>query len=428
MERQEIEREFDYEPREQFRDFHQRTERFACIVTHRRAGKTVACINDLQLCALECDKVRPRFAYLSPFLRQSKAVAWDYLRHAMRDTRAFGATLHESELRVDYPNGSQVRLYGADNPDAMRGIYLDGIVLDEYADMDPRVWSEIIRPALADRRGWAVFIGTPRGRNAFFELWRRAKAEEGWFSLLLKASGTGLIPECELALARRDLSEEQYLQEFECSFDAAVVGSYYGKLMAQAEAEKRIAGVPCDPAALVWTSWDLGIRDATAIWFAQVIGRETRIVDYYEASGVDLGHYVRQINLRPYVYAGHIVPHDAQAKELGTGKSRLEVLERLGLRNVTLAPLHRVEDGINAVRVFIPRCWFDVARCARGIDALRLYRADYDDRLKVLRPQPVHDWTSHAADSFRYLALTLNRRAVQSGFNRRIGYPPHGYA
>jgi phage terminase large subunit len=198
--------------------------------------------------------------------------------------------------------------------------------------------------------------------------------------------------------------------------------------MAQAEAEKRIAGVPCDPAALVWTSWDLGIRDATAIWFAQVIGRETRIVDYYEASGVDLGHYVREINLRPYVYAGHIVPHDAQAKELGTGKSRLEVLERLGLRNVTLAPLHRVEDGINAVRVFIPRCWFDVARCARGIDALRLYRADYDDRLKVLRPQPVHDWTSHAADSFRYLALTLDRRAVQSGFNRRIGYPPHGYA
>ncbi len=214
----------------------------------------------------------------------------------------------------------------------MRGIYLDGIVLDEYADMDPRVWAEIIRPALADRQGWAVFIGTPQGRNAFFELWRRAQAEEGWYSLLLRASETGLIPESELALARRDLSEEQYLQEFECSFDAAVVGAYYGKLMAQAEADKRIAGVPYDPAALVWTSWDLGIRDATAIWFAQVIGREIRIIDYYEASGVDLGHYVREINLRPYVYAGHIVPHDAQAKELGTGKSRLEVLESLGLK------------------------------------------------------------------------------------------------
>jgi phage terminase large subunit len=155
-----------------------------------------------------------------------------------------------------------------------------------------------------------VFIGTPKGRNGFFELWRRAQSEAGWFSLMLKASETGLIPASELELARRDLTEEQYAQEFECSFDAAVVGSYYGKLMMRAEMEKRIAGVPYDPAALVWTSWDLGIRDATAIWFAQVVGREIRIIDYYEASGVDLGHYVREIHSRPYVYAGHIVPHD----------------------------------------------------------------------------------------------------------------------
>ena len=397
-------------------------------MTHRRAGKTVACIHDLQRQALRCPRVRPRFAYLSPFLRQSKAVAWDYLRAAMSAARVAGATAHESELRVDYPGGAQVRLYGADNPDAMRGVYFDGIVLDEYADMDPRVWSEIIRPALADRRGWAVFIGTPRGRNAFFELWRRSQTEEGWFSMMLKASQSGLIPDSELELARRDLTEEQYAQEFECSFDAAVVGAYYGKLMARAEAERRVAGVPYDPSALVWTSWDLGIRDATAIWFAQVIGREIRIIDYYEASGVDLGHYVREINARPYAYAGHIVPHDAQAKELGTGKSRLEVMESLGLRPITLAALHRVEDGINAVRMFIPKCWFDAKKCARGIDALKLYRAEYDDKLQALRPQPVHDWTSHAADLFRYLALTLDRRTLLSGFHRRIEYGQQGLA
>jgi phage terminase large subunit len=397
-------------------------------VTHRRAGKTVACIHDLQRQALRCPRVRPRFAYLSPFLRQSKAVAWDYLRAAMSSARVAGATVHESELRVDYPGGAQVRLYGADNPDAMRGIYLDGIVLDEYADMDPRVWSEIVRPALADRRGWAVFIGTPRGRNAFFELWRRSQTEEGWFSMMLKASQSGLIPDSELELARRDLTEEQYAQEFECSFDAAVVGAYYGKLMARAEAERRVAGVPYDPAAPVWTAWDLGIRDATAIWFAQVIGREIRIIDYYEASGVDLGHYVREINARPYACAGHIVPHDAQAKELGTGKSRLEVMESLGLRPITLAPLHRVEDGINAVRMFLPKCWFDARKCARGIDALKLYRAEYDDKLQALRPHPVHDWTSHAADSFRYLALTLDRRTLLSGFHRRIEYVQQGLA
>jgi phage terminase large subunit len=416
----------DYAPRSQFEAFHVRSERFACIVTHRRAGKTVACVEDLQHAAMWCTKVRPRFAYISPFLKQSKAVAWDYLRAATAPLRKYGARVHESELRVDYYNDGQVRLYGADNADALRGIYLDGIVLDEHADMDPRVWSEIIRPALADRGGWAVFIGTPKGRNAFFELWRRAQSQADWFTLMLKASDTGLIPASELALARRDLSEEQYAQEFECSFDAAVVGAYYGKLMARAEEERRITGVPYDPAAPVWTSWDLGIRDATAIWFAQAIGREIRIIDYYEAAGVDLGHYVRELGARPYVYAGHIVPHDAQAKELGTGKSRLEVLESLGLKNLQLAPLHRLEDGINAVRVFLPKCWFDAEKGARGIDALKLYRAHYDDKLQALRPRPVHDWTSHAADSFRYLALTLDRRATHSGFYRRIDYPQHG--
>ena len=181
----------NYQPRPQFLRFHARSERFACIVTHRRAGKTVACIHDLHRDAQRCAKERPRFAYLSPFFRQSKAVAWDYLRALADPLRDAGARSHETELRIDYPDGGQVRLYGADNPDALRGIYLDGVVLDEYADMDPRVWSEIIRPALADRAGWAVFIGTPRGRNNFFAMWRRAQAEPGWFALMLKASETG---------------------------------------------------------------------------------------------------------------------------------------------------------------------------------------------------------------------------------------------
>jgi phage terminase large subunit len=417
----------DYTPRAQFVDFHARTERFAAIVAHRRAGKTVACVHDLQRGALRCELERPRFAYLAPFLGQAKRVTWDYARAAMAPLREIGASAHEGELRVDYPNGGQVRLFGADNPDALRGLYLDGVVLDEYADMDPRIWPEIIRPALADRQGWAVFIGTPKGRNAFFELWRRAQNDPLWFARMLKASETGLIPEAELISAQRDLSEEQYAQEFECSFEAAIIGAYYGKLMSQAEADRRITGVPYDPAALVWTAWDLGIRDATAIWFAQVIGRELRIIDYYEACGVDLGHYVRELMNRPYVYAGHIVPHDAQAKELGTGKSRIETLEQLQLKNIAVAPIHRVEDGINAVRTFIPRCWFDAVKCARGVDALKLYRAEHDEKLQVLKPRPVHDWCSHPADAFRYLAMTLDRRAVQStGFSRRIVYPNMG--
>jgi phage terminase large subunit len=276
-----------YRARPQFARFHARTERFACIVAHRRAGKTVACVHDLHRAAIRSTKLRPRYAYISPFIRQSKTVAWDYLREAIAPVYGVNAGAHETELRVDYSNGGQVRLYGADNPDALRGIYLDGVVLDEYADMDPRVWSEVIRPALADRQGWAVFIGTPKGRNAFFELWRRSQTETDWYSLMLKASESGIIPDAELELARRDLTDDQYAQEFECSFDAAIVGAYYGKLMLRAEQEGHVTGVPYDPAALVWTAWDLGIRDATAIWFAQVIGREVRLIDYYEASGVE---------------------------------------------------------------------------------------------------------------------------------------------
>jgi hypothetical protein len=232
--------------------------------------------------------------------------------------------------------------------------------------------------------------------------------------------------ENELALARRELCEEQYAQEFECSFDAAIVGAYYGKLLADAERESRICGVGYESAAPVWTAWDLGIRDATAIWFAQTVGREVHLIDYYEASGVDLGHYVREIVVRPYTYRGHIVPHDAQAKELGTGKSRLEVLESLGLRNLTVAPEHRLEDGINGVRVFLPKCWFDAQKCARGIDALRLYRSGYDEKARLLRPHPFRDWTTHAADAFRYLAMTLDRTSLRKSFHRRLEYPNLG--
>jgi hypothetical protein len=382
-------------------------------------------VHDLQTYAVKCKKLRPRFAYISPFLKQSKAVAWDYFRHAMLPFAGIAAA-NQTELRIDYANGGQVRLYGADNPDALRGIYLDGVVLDEYADMDPRVWKEIVRPSLADRGGWAVFIGTPRGRNSFFELWKKAQSDNTWFSMMLKASRSGLLSQGELDLVRRELTEEQYEQEFECSFDAAIVGSYYGRLLSAAEREARITGVPYEPTALVWTAWDLGIRDATAIWFAQVIGREIHLIDYYEASGVELAHYVREIVTRPYLYAGHILPNDVQAKELGTGKSRLEVLNQLGLRNITLAPLHQFEDGINAVRVFLPKCWFDAGKCTRGIEALKLYRAEHDEKLQILKPRAIHDWTSHAADAFRYLAMTLDSTVIRKSFNRRIEYPTLG--
>lgn len=417
----------DYCPRPQFLPFHDRKERWAVIVAHRRAGKTVACINELIKSALECKDEHGRFAYLAPLWNQAKDVAWEYLKHFARPVLA--SPPNESELRVDLVNGSRIRLYGADNPERLRGGYFHGIILDEYADMRPSVWGEVIRPALADKQGWATFIGTPKGRVGLYDLWAGINQwkDVDLFRLMLKASETHLVPDKELKEASRTMSEEQYAQEFECSFEAAILGAYYGKLMARAEQEKRITGVPYEPTAQVWTAWDLGIADATAIWWAQVVGREIHLCDYYEASGADLGHYVQQVVARPGVYAGHIVPHDAQAKELGTGKSRLEVLQSLGLNNLTVCPQHRVEDGINAVRTILPRCWFDRAKCERGIDALKLYRSEYDEKLQTLKPRPVHDWASHGADAFRYLAMTLDRSdAAKSNFYRKINYPSAG--
>lgn len=415
-----------YKPRSQFEPYHDRTERFAKIVAHRRFGKTVGCINDKIRAALTNTREYPppRYSYVAPTYTQAKDIAWGYLKHYSAPIP--GVKFSESELWAEYPNGARVRLYGADNYERLRGLYNDGVTIDEPAQMDPRAWPEVIRPTLSDYNGWATFIGTPAGRDWFYKVDRGETGAllDDWFRLTLKASETHIIPEKELASLKKGLSEEQFAQEFECSFDAAIVGAYYGRLMAQAENDKpsRITGVPYEPSALVWTGWDLGIRDSTAIWFAQVVGREIRVLDYYEASGADLGHYVREINSRPYLYAGHIVPHDAQAKELGTGKSRLEVLEGLGLKNITVAALHRVEDGINAVRVMIPKCWFDARKCARGIDALKLYRAEYDDKLQALKPRPVHDWASHGADAFRYLAMTIDRVATKP-VNAPIVYP-----
>lgn len=402
---------------------HNRTQRWAVGVCHRRAGKTVACVNELIKGALTCEGANPRFAYIAPYYTQAKDVAWTYIKEFAGVIP--GIQFNESELRADFPNGGRIRLYGADNYDRLRGIYLDGVVLDEYADMDPRAWSEVIRPALSDRKGWAVFIGTPKGRNSFCETYELAKTDPNWFALMLRASETGLVNEIELADARKSMSEDQYEQEYECSFDAAVVGAYYAKQMTRAAESKRITNVPWEPSVEVYTAWDLGIGDSTAIWFCQMIGHEARIIDFYEASGVGLDHYAKVLRERPYTYAEHILPHDVRVKELGTGKSRLEVLDTLGIHNVRIAPQVRVEDGINAARLFIEKCWFDQTRCATGIEALRQYRAEYDEKQKTLKLRPLHDWSSHASDAFRYLALSVDDASTKS-WGKPLAYSNKG--
>ena len=401
-----------YAPRKQFQTFHDRTQRWAAIVAHRRAGKTVACINELIKAALTCTKEAPRFGYLAPFYAQAKDIAWDYLKRYTAVLPSVG--INESELRVDLPTGARIRLYGGENADRIRGVYFDGVVVDEPADIDPRVWPEIIRPALADRQGWAVFIGTPKGRNAFYELvhgdadgkWIGAVKSPEWFSLILKASETGILDPAELDAARVAMSPDQYAQEFECSFEAALQGSYYGSLMNELEAKGRIREVRHEPALSVHTAWDLGWNDPTAIWFVQLAGQEVRIIDYYEASGVGLDHYAQVLKSKTYSYGDHILPHDADVGEMGSGRTRVQTLNGLGI-NPRVLPNRPIPDGINAARLLLPKCWFDDLKCKRGIEALRQYRHEFDEERKVFKPKPLHDWTSHAADAFRYLAMGL---------------------
>ena len=396
-------RTINYRPRKLIKAFHNRTERFAVIIAHRRFGKTVAAINDLIKDALTIPLPNVRVAYIAPYYSQAKAIAWDYLREYTQDVE--GVTYNTSELRVDFPNGARIRLFGADNADTLRGLYFDHVVLDEPADFPARAWPTVIRPALADRKGKATFIGTPKGKNQFYDTYIQGKNNPNWFTAMFKSSETGLLDPDELQEAKKAMGEDRFEQEFECSFEAAIQGAYYAKEIKTCSSEKRICGVPYNPSVGVVTAWDLGYSDSTAIWFAQYVGQEIHLIDYYENSGVGLEKYAKVLSEKSYHYEEHILPHDVRVKELGTGKSRLETLDALGVRNIKIAPMLGVDDGIQAARSMLNRCWFDQEKCERGVEALLQYRREFDERLKTWRGRPLHDWTSHGADAFRYLAV-----------------------
>ena len=397
--------EIPYKPREHQLKVHELLDgkRFAVVVAHRRFGKTVAALNHLIREAVLNEKETPRYAYIAPTYGQAKRVAWDYL---VKYTTPLGGTNNISELRVDFW-GRRIQLYGSDNPDSLRGQFFDGVIIDEVGDQNPKIWTDIVRPALTDRKGWCLFIGTPKGHNHFKELRDRAEKEEGWGLLEFKASETGVVDETELKAAKNEMGEDKYRQEFECSFDAAVEGSYYGTMLNELEEKKHMQEIPREEISRTFTAWDLGMGDSTSIWVAQLVGTEVRLIDYYENHGVGLDHYVKWIKDNDYSKAEHILPHDVRVRELGTGKSRLEMLEDSGLE-VKIAPRMGLDDGIQAVRRLLPRCWFNVPKVQNGLNCLRNYRRDYDEKRKIFFERPLHDWSSHGSDSFRYLALGLD--------------------
>ena len=377
--------------------------RFGVVVAHRRMGKTVSAINQLIKDAVLCEKENPRYAYIAPTYGQAKRVAWDYL---CKYVRPLGAKENISELRVDFM-GRRIQLYGSDNPDSLRGQYFDGVILDEIGDQNPKIWSEIIRPALADRMGWCLFIGTPKGQNHFKDLRDRAEDSPDWGLLEFKASETKLVAEEELRAARLEMGDDKYNQEFECSFHAAVEGSYYGKLLNDIEAQGKFREIVRDDLCRTVAAWDLGMGDSTAIWVAQIANQEIRIMDYVENHGQGLDWYVNWLRENNWHIADQYLPHDVEVRELGTGKSRLEMLQGAGL-NVTVLPRLSVDDGIQAVRRMLPKCWFNMPKVRQGMDCLRNYRREFDEKRNVFYDKPLHDWASHGSDAFRYLAMGMD--------------------
>lgn len=392
----------------------------AAIVWHRRAGKDSMSVNWTAASAF--DRIGT-YWHMAPTHRQVRKIVWDGIDKAGRRIidqafpPAVRARKNDQEMKVELVNGSIWQCVGSDNFDSLVGANPVGVVFSEWSLADPRAW-DFVRPILAENGGWALFIYTPRGRNHGARLLDMARAEpDSWFAQVLTVEDTGAVPMEVIEQERRELTRQYgeedadklIRQEWFCSFDAAIRGAYYADWMDKADRDGRIGKVPHVPEEPVHTAWDLGIGDSTAIWFFQVIGSEVRVIDYIEHAGLGLADYAGKLEAKPYRYGQHYLPHDANVSELGTGRRRIDLLHDMGITGWVL-PRTSVDDGIQAARHLLPRCQFDAEKCERGVDALRSYRRDWDEKLQNYRDRPLHDWSSHGADAFRYLALGLQEQ------------------
>ena len=404
----------------------------AIEIAHRRWGKDDVALHNTACQAMQ----RPgNYWHMLPEYGQARKAIWEAVNPRTglrRIDEAFPEELRSNtrsqEMMIKLKNGATWQLIGSDNFNSLVGSPPIGITFSEYALADPRSWA-YLRPIVQENKGWAVFITTPRGKNHAYQLLEMAKQDPKWFAEVTTVEKSGVFTPEQLAEERRELvnqfgadeGEALFRQEYYCSFDGAIIGSYYGAQLEQAQADDRICNVPWDPMLPVVTSWDLGVGDATGIWFLQLVHNEIRAIEYYETSGEGLGYYAKELNNRPYHYSMHIMPHDIRVRELGTGKSRYEIAQGLGIKPITVAKSLPVDDGINAVRSTIPRMYFDQKKCAQGLEALRGYRKEWDDKRREYKNRPYHDWTSHGADSLRMFAIgysePVKKRSVSSIMN-----------
>lgn len=402
-----------YKPREQFAPFHNRGQRWGIMNTHRRAGKTVALVNDLIVGALECRLYKPQLAYIGPTYSQAKRIAWSYIKDF--GEKYLGKPPQEAELKITLVNDATIYVLGADNADSLRGMYLDGAVMDEYAMFKPSVFPQIIRPALSDRHGWGVFASTPRGKNLFYDAYKLAeRTPSEWFHLTLKASTSGIISAAELAALSRDMDPEEFAQEYECSFDSALKGAIYSNEVNLMFSEGRVVEEELyDPNYPVQVAFDLGFTDATVcIWF-QVTKMGIHIVAAEATTGTDIFYHIEKLHQFDGELGEIWLPHDARAKNLQTGKSIMEQFLASGVRP-NIVPSHKVRDGISAARKTFPTVKIQANTTGDLVEALKAYRRQWNDNLLMFSETPLHDWASDWADCFRYMCLAANPDAVKA--------------
>lgn len=403
--------------------------RRAALFWHRRAGKDLFGLNFI---ATKLMQRIGTYWHVLPTYRQGRNIVWNgYTRDGRPFLDHLPMQLHtrirEDEMSIWFRNpysgdqrGSLYQVIGADDPDRMVGANPVGVIFSEWALMKPGVW-DYIRPILAENDGWAIFITTPRGKNHAWAMLESAKKDpEHWFWQVLTVDDTHAVPMEAIEADRRSgMPEEIVRQEYWCDFEAPLVGSYYADQMAYLMAEGRITKVPWEPDLPVTTAWDMGVNDASAVWFAQEHGREIRLIDFYYSSGVGLDHYAKILREKPYSYSRHLFPWDVRVREMTTGRSRVESLLRLGIRP-TVTPQLGVPDGINAVRALLPRCWFDEEKVDVGIRALKEYTKETTGERDaygrpMFRDKPLHNWASNPADAFRTLAIGWRDRSTYSG-------------
>lgn len=404
----------------------------AVAVWHRRSGKDEVALHWTATAAMQ--RVGT-YWHLLPQANQARRAIWEANNpHTglRRIDECFPRTIRAresaNEMMIRFTNGSSWQVVGSDSYDALVGAPPIGIVFSEWALSDPRAWG-FMRPILLENNGWALFITTPRGRNHLASTLANARAESAWFNEILTAEQTGVFTPEQLAAERREMHREHgahigealYRQEYLCDLDAPTIGAYYGSEMAACDRDGRIDTVPPDFAHPIVTAWDIGYGDATAIWTAQKVGLTYRILDYMDGSGVGAAFYVERLKARGWPLSSTILPHDAGNGSPLTGGSFADILRALGMPGITVLPrTDNVDAEINTVRMFLPQCYFDAKRCERGIDALRVYRARWDDKGHVLRPTPVHDWASDPADAFRTLAIGMKHSIPSASWSRQL--------